>query len=112
MVLASVMAAGRAKQSYHAIILFSIGARLSYIRRAIAIEYGLLAAVVSVFSILLGLSIALSVLKFRLKIEALDVYAYGALLAIASSVFVFSLGAFYLFQKLKIQPAQLLKEGP
>jgi putative ABC transport system permease protein len=111
MVLASVMAAGRAKQSYHAIILFSLGARLSYIRRAITIEYGLLAMVVSVFSIILGLSIAVLVLQFRLKIFVWDVYWFGAGIAILSSVLVFGFGALYLFQKLKIQPAQLLKES-
>ncbi|MFC4698907.1 ABC transporter permease [Glaciecola siphonariae] len=111
MVLASVMAAGRNKQSYHAIILFCMGARISYIRKAIAIEYGLLALVVSAFSILLGLSIAAIVLRLQLKIYAWDIYWAGAGLAIASSLLVFSLGALYLFQRLNIQPAQLLKEA-
>lgn len=111
MVLASVMAAGRSKQSYHAIILFCIGARISYIRRAIAIEYALLAAVVSIFSIALGLSIAALVLQVRLKIFEWDVYWLGVAAALLSSVIVFGLGALYLFQKLKIQPAQLLKES-
>ena len=111
MVLASVMAAGRAKQSYHAIILYCIGARISYIRRAIAIEYALLAAVVSAFSIILGLSIAALVLQLRLKMFETDVYWLGAAVAILSSAIVFSLGALYLFQRLKIQPAQLLRES-
>ena len=111
MVLASVMAAGRAKQSYHAIILYCLGARISYIRRAIAIEYGLLAAVVSAFSIALGLTIAALVLQMRLKIYEWDVYWIGVLIAVISSALVFGLGALYLFQKLKIQPAQLLKES-
>ncbi|WP_233267355.1 ABC transporter permease [Paraglaciecola sp. L3A3] len=111
MVLASVMAAGRSKQSYHAIILYCIGARISYIRKAITIEYTLLALVVSAFSIALGLTIAALVLQFRLKVFMFDVYWLGAAVAIISSVIVFGLGALYLFQKLKIQPAQLLKEG-
>ncbi len=111
MVLASVMAAGRAKQSYHAIILFCIGARISYIRRAIAIEYGLLAAVVSAFSVVLGLGIAALVLQLRLKLFETDVYWLGAAVAIISSAIVFTLGALYLFQRLKIQPAQLLRES-
>lgn len=111
MVLASVMAAGRTKQSYHAIILFCIGARISYIRRAITIEYALLAAVVSVFSIALGLSIAALVLQVQLKITEWDIYWVGVAVALLSSALVFGLGALYLFQKLKIQPAQLLKEG-
>ncbi|WP_371193844.1 ABC transporter permease [Glaciecola sp. SC05] len=110
MVLASVMAAGRSKQSYHAIILYCIGARISYIRRAISIEYTLLGAVVSVFSIALGLMIAALVLQVRLKIYEWDVYWLGAAVALVSSVIVFGLGALYLFQRLKIQPAQLLKE--
>ncbi len=111
MVLASVMAAGRTKQSYHAIILYCIGARISYIRKAIAIEYTLLALVVSAFSIALGLTIAALVLQFRLKVFMFDVYWLGAAVALISSAIVFGLGALYLFQKLKIQPAQLLKEG-
>lgn len=111
MVLASVMAAGRSKQSYHAIILYCIGARISYIRRAIVIEYSLLAAVVSTFSIVLGLIIATLVLQVRLKVFAWDVYWLGAAVAIGSSAIVFGLGALYLFQKLKIQPARLLKES-
>ena len=111
MVLASVMAAGRNKQSYHAIILFCIGARISYIRKAIAIEYALLAAVVSVFSIALGLLIAALVLQLRLKIYAFDVYWLGAGLAIGASILVFGFGALYLFKKLGIVPAKLLREG-
>jgi putative ABC transport system permease protein len=67
--------------------------------------------VVSVFSIILGLSIAVLVLQFRLKIFVWDVYWFGAGIAILSSVLVFGFGALYLFQKLKIQPAQLLKES-
>jgi putative ABC transport system permease protein len=111
MVLASVMAAGRNKQSYHAIILFCIGARISYIRKAIAIEYALLAAVVSVFSIALGLLIAALVLQLRLKVYAFDVYWLGVGLAIGASILVFGLGALYLFKKLGIVPAKLLREG-
>jgi hypothetical protein len=40
-----------------------------------------------------------------------DVYWFGAGIAILSSVLIFGFGALYLFQKLKIQPAQLLKES-
>ena len=111
MVLASVMAAGRSKQSYHAIILYCIGARISYIRRAIAIEYTLLATVVSAFSITLGLTIAALVLQVRLKVFEWDVYWLGVAVALLSSAIVFGLGALYLFQKLKLQPARLLREG-
>jgi putative ABC transport system permease protein len=111
MVLASVMAAGRSKQSYHAIILYCLGARISYIRRAIIIEYALLGLVVSLFSIALGLTIAALVLQVQLKLAAWDVYWLGVVVALISSTIVFGLGALYLFQKLKIQPAQLLKES-
>jgi putative ABC transport system permease protein len=110
MVLASVMAAGRSKQSYHAIILYCLGARISYIRRAIAIEYALLAGVVSIFSIALGLAIAALVLKVQLKLYVWDVYLLGVAVALISTAIVFGLGALYLFQRLKIQPAHLLKE--
>ena len=111
MVLACVMAAGRNKQSYHAIILYCISARISYIRRAITIEYMLLAAVVSAFSIALGLGIATLVLQVQLKLFALDLYWLGVAVALMSSALVFGIGALYLFQRLKIQPAQLLKES-
>jgi putative ABC transport system permease protein len=111
MVLASVMAAGRNKQSYHAIILYCLGARISYIRRAIAIEYALLASVVSVFSTVLGLTIAALVLQVQLKVFAWDIYWFGIVVAIAASALVFGIGALYLFQRLKIQPSKLLKEG-
>lgn len=110
MVLASVMAAGRKKQRYDSIILYCIGARLSYIRKAIRIDYALLAIVVSVFSIALGLGIAALVLQVQLKIYELDVYWYGAILAFAASTLVFSIGAQYLSHGLKLQPAQLLKD--
>lgn len=110
MVLASVMAAGRKKQRYDSIILYCIGARLSYIRKAIRIEYALLAIVVSVFSIALSLGIAALVLQVQLKIYELDVYWYGAILAFAASTLVFSIGAQYLSHGLKLQPAQLLKD--
>lgn len=111
MVLASVMAAGRAKQRYHAIILYCVGARLSYIRRAIAIEYALLATVVTVFSTVLGLFIAALVLQARLKVYEWDLYWLGGVIALSASATIFSLAAWYLFRQLNIQPARLLQEA-
>ena len=111
MVLSSVMAAGREKQTYHAVILHALGARMAYIRSAIRIEYALLATIVSVFSIVLGLSIAALILQLRLKIYTLDVYWLGVILAIAASALVFGLGARYLFQRLKLRPASLLRDA-
>ncbi|WP_395343848.1 ABC transporter permease [Ningiella sp. W23] len=111
MVLASIMAAGRNKQSYHAVILYCLGARISYIRKAIAIEYMLLATVVTLFSVALGLSIAFLVLNIQLKIFTLDAYWLGIMVSAFSSTLVFGAGALYLYRKLNISPAKLLKES-
>ncbi len=111
LVLASVMAAGREKQTYHAVILHCLGARMSYIRAAIRIEYALLGAIVSMFSIGLGLAIAALILQLRLKIFETDLYWLGVLLAFAASALIFGLGARYLFSRLSLQPASLLREA-
>jgi putative ABC transport system permease protein len=47
----------------------------------------------------------------QLKITAWDVYWLGVAVALKSSAIVFGVGALYLFRRLKIQAAQLLKEG-
>lgn len=110
MVLTSVMAAGRDKQTYHAVILHCIGARMSYIRSAIRIEYALLGLIVSVFSIALGSGIAALILRLRLKIYEWDVYALGVVLAFTASALIFGLGARHLFRRLTLCPAILLRD--
>ncbi|MDX1451685.1 MAG: FtsX-like permease family protein, partial [Oleiphilaceae bacterium] len=111
MVLTSVLAAGRTRQTYHAAIMHCLGARLSYIRAAIRLEYALLAVIVGMFAMLLGNAIAALILQFRLKIYAWDVYSLGVIIAFGASALVFGLGAHYLCRRLRVQPATLLKEA-
>lgn len=111
LVLASVMSAGRRQQIYDASVLHAIGTRMSVIMSAIRQEYSLLASITSVFAMLLGSTIALFLLEFRLKLESTDLIWLGFITAVAASSLVFALGAHYLFRHLSVNPAILLRDN-
>ncbi|UCH41384.1 MAG: ABC transporter permease, partial [Gammaproteobacteria bacterium] len=111
LVLISVLAAGRTRQIYDATVLHAVGARLGLIRRGLRLEYLLLAAVASVFSILLGAAIALPLLRYRLKLPSEDLLWLGVLVAFAVSGVSLALGARYLLHRLHFNPVTLLRGG-
>jgi putative ABC transport system permease protein len=109
LVLISVMAAGRSRQIYDATILHSLGVRMVTIKRALQLEYLLLALIASLFAILLGAAIALPLVQLRLKLPVLDVLWLGAVVAIGVSIMALGLGAAYLLRRLRLRPAVLLR---
>ena len=109
LVLISVMAAGRSQQVYDATILHSLGVRMATIKRALQLEYMLLALISSGFAVILGSAIALPLLELRLKLAATDLIWLGALVAITVSGLALGAGAAYLLHRLRLKPAVLLR---
>ena len=66
-------------------------------RRGLRYEYLLLAAVTSLFAILLGAASALPLLEYRLKLPSEDLLWLGALVAVAVSTLSLALGTRYPF---------------
>ncbi len=110
LVLISVMAAGRTRQIYDAIVLHAMGTRLAVIKRSLYMEYLLLALVTSAFAVLLGSAIAWPLLNLRLKVPSGGLLWLGVATAVLVSVLSLSLGARYLFRRLRLTPAVLLRE--
>ena len=109
LVLVSVVATSRARQVYDATVLHTLGARLAVIRSSLAIEYALVALLVSVFAIALGTPIAVGLLEYRLRIEAADVWWIGVAVAVLISAASLGLGAGHLLRRLRLVPAVLLR---
>jgi putative ABC transport system permease protein len=65
LVLASVVAASRAREIYEASVMHALGARLSSLRRVLDWEYALLAAVTAAFAMVTGSLLALALLQWR-----------------------------------------------
>ena len=103
------MAAGRSRQIYDATILHSLGVRLAAIRRALQLEYLLLALIASLFAVMLGAAIALPLLELRLKLPSADLLWAGVVVAVATSTIALALGAAYLLRRLRLRPARLLR---
>jgi putative ABC transport system permease protein len=111
LVLISVMAAGRTRQIYTATILHSLGTKLTVIKRGLHMEYLLLALITSIFAVVLGSAIALSLLHLRLKLPSEDLIWLGVITALSISGISLSLGAKYLLRRLRLQPAILLRSA-
>jgi putative ABC transport system permease protein len=111
LVLTGVMATSRARQVYDATILHSLGARLSVIRRALLLEYLLLAAITSAFATILGSAIAAPLLIYRLKLDSDIPYLFGMFTAVGMSTLCLYFGASYLLRRLRLKPALLLRSG-
>jgi putative ABC transport system permease protein len=110
LVLSSVMAAGRARQIYHATVLHSLGTRVAVIRRSLYAEYLLLAVLTALFAIALGSAIALPLLQLRMKLPSHDLLWSGASVGIVTSILSLGLGTRYLLARLRISPAILLRD--
>jgi putative ABC transport system permease protein len=111
LVLISVMAAGRTRQIYDATVLHSLGTRLSVIKNSLHMEYLLLAFTTSLFAVLVGSALALPLLNQRLKLPSEDLIWLGIITAISISGISLSLGARYLFRRLQLKPAILLRNA-
>ena len=111
LVLSGVMATNRTRQIYEATILHTLGARLKVIRHSLQMEYLLLAAITSVFALLFGAILALSLLIYRLKLESEFALWPGAVVAVVVSTVCLYLGARYLLRRLRVQPARLLRRA-
>jgi len=111
LVLASAMAASRARQVYEASVLHVLGARLGAVRRSLQLEYLLLALLTSAFAVVTGSSLALALLHFRLQLESTGLLWTGALTAMTVSACSLGLGAFYLMRRLRLSPARLLRSA-
>ena len=111
LVLISVMAAGRTRQIYDATVLHSLGTRLSVIKNSLHMEYFLLAFTTSLFAVLVGSALALPLLNQRLKLPSEDLIWLGIITAISISGISLSLGARYLFRRLQLKPAILLRNA-
>ena len=111
LVLVSVIAAGRNRQIYEATILNTLGARLSLVHRALLLEFTLLAGVTAVFAVLLGAAIALPLLEWRMKLPSSDLLWVAILTACTVSVAVLGFSARYVYRRLKLAPAILLRDS-
>jgi putative ABC transport system permease protein len=109
LVLICVVAASRARQVYEATVLHTLGARVAAIRSSLAIEYALVALLVSAFAIALGTATAVALLEYRLRIEAGEIWWIGVVVAVSISAASLGLGAGHLLRRLRLVPAVLLR---
>ena len=109
LVLASVVAASRARQVYEASVMHALGARVSSLRRVLRWEYGILAVATALFAVVLGSALAAVLLHWRLQIDPSGLYWTGAITAFGVSVLSLGAGAQVLLSRLKVSPAQLLR---
>jgi putative ABC transport system permease protein len=111
LVLVSVVATSRVRHVYDASVLHTLGARVSVIRRALQLEYTLIAALTTVFAVTLGGAIAYALLDYRLRLESDGIWWLGVATAVLVSTASLSLGARYLLGQLRLSPALLLRSG-
>lgn len=109
LVLASVVAASRARQVREASIMHALGARLGSLRRVLRWEYALLALVTSLFATLAGSGLALALLQLRMGLDAGGLWWTGALTALLVSSLSLGVGAQVLMSQLRGSPAVLLR---
>ena len=109
LVLISVVASSRARQVYDATVLHSLGARVGIIRRALAMEYALLALLASGFALVFGGAIAEVLLRWRLQLDTPAVWWVGAAVAVLISTVSLGLGARWMLSQLRLSPALLLR---
>jgi putative ABC transport system permease protein len=111
LVLASVVAASRARLVYEASVMHALGARLGSLRRVLRWEYTLLALVTGGFALVAGSVGAAALLRLRLDLDPAGLYWTGALTAFGVSALSLGAGAQLLLAQLKLSPAALLRGG-
>lgn len=111
LVLASVVAASRARQVYEASVMHALGARLGSLRRVLQWEYLLLAGVTAVFATGVGSALAAVLLRTRMDLDPAGLYWTGALTALAVSGISLGAGAQVLLAQMRLSPAGLLRRG-
>jgi putative ABC transport system permease protein len=109
LVLASVVAASRARQLYEASVMHALGARVSSLRRVLRWEYLLLALVTAAFAVSIGTPLAALLLHARLGLDAGGLYWTGMVTALGVSLFSLGAGAQVLLAQLRVSPAALLR---
>jgi putative ABC transport system permease protein len=111
LVLASVVAASRARLVFESSVMHALGARLGSLRRTLAYEYALLACVTTLFAVPVGSLLASVLLRQRLDLDPAGLYWTGLLTAVLVSGVSLGLGARYLLQQMRLTPAVLLRSG-
>lgn len=109
LVLFSVVAASRERQVYDASVLNALGVRLSVIRKSLYLEFLLIALVTALFAVLLGSSIAIPLLEWRMKLPSVDLIWVALVTALLVSVSTLVIGAQYLNRRMSVRPAVLLR---
>jgi putative ABC transport system permease protein len=109
LVLISIMATSRARQVYDATVLHSLGARMKVIKQGLQFEYLLLGLLTSLFAVILGSAVAIPLLVYQIKIPAENLIWVGVITALASSTLCLGLGSRYLINRLRLNPALLLR---
>jgi putative ABC transport system permease protein len=111
LVLASVVAASRARHVYEASVMHALGARHASLRRVLRWEYLLLALVTGSFALLLGSALGTALLRWRLELDPGGLYWTGALTAFGVSAVSLGAGAQVLLAQMRVAPGQLLRAG-
>ena len=111
LVLASVVAASRARLVFESSVMHALGARLGSLRRTLAYEYALLAVVTTAFAVPVGSLLASVLLQQRLDLDPAGLYWTGLATAVLVSGISLGLGARYLLRQMQLTPAVLLRSG-
>ena len=109
LVLASIVAAARARQTYEASVLHVLGTRVSGLKRVLRWEYALMALVTSALATLLGTGLASAALAWRIGLDATGLAWVGGGLALGVSALALGTGAQVLLARLRLSPATLLR---
>jgi len=104
-----VVAVNRQRQVYESSVLHAIGTRMTVVIKSVALEYTLLAIVLSLFAIIAGGTLAQLLLNYWLKIDGTGSAWAGVVVALAASVACLFAGALWLMRTLAVTPAILLK---
>lgn len=111
LVMASVVAVNRQRQVYEATVLHALGTRTSVVMKSVVFEYALLAALLSLFSMIVGSTVAQILLSTWLKIDSAGSFWAAGVVAVGASTLCLFAGALWLVLTLNASPASLLKRG-
>ena len=110
LVLASVVAASRARQVREGAILHALGARLSHLQAVVWAEHAVLGLITTAFAVLAGGAMASVVLHTQLELAVGLLHGVGLLVAAGVSAVSLSAGAAWLGRPLRqVSPASLMR---